>query len=177
MKPVLLSEWAAVTKTQICVCIVLFSTVFDLHSAAVDLQLFNTVLTHLSSRGRYTIHFTAWWCVLYTWWKCAVCLVEPTSHMLLGHSDLQSTPELWVCERREEEKWNVRLKESSPQHSETATKGFFCSLFIFELRNKMILFASWGTFWLNNKTEISHTYVDAHEGSKRKEYGKVVEHT
>lgn len=80
------------TNTQICVCIVLF-VVFDLRSAAVNLQLFNTLVQQRALYDAFPplpgdVSCTHDGNVLYT------RSVEPTSHMLLGHSDLQSTPEL-----------------------------------------------------------------------------------
>lgn len=133
-----------------------------------QLQLTCNYLTHLSSRGRYTMHFLHClvMCPVHMMEMCCIhvqlnlpvtcCLDTPTSSR---HQSFESV---------KEEKWNV--KDSSPQHSEAATKGFFCSVFVFGL----ILFTSWGTFWLNNKTEISHTYVDAHEAGREKSMEKLL---
>lgn len=90
---------------------------------------------------------------MYAVFECAVYtqLLEPTSHMLLVHSDLQLTPELLVCKRAEERNKNEmhafkkalnhtvkrmhRLLRSSSQQLETGRKCF-SSLCLNELSSR-----------------------------------------
>lgn len=167
MTPVLLSEWAAVTKTQICVCIVLF-VVFDLRSAAVNLQLFNTVLTHLSSRGRYTMHFLHClvMCPVHMMEMCCIhvqlnlpvtcCLDTPTSSR---HQSFESV---------KEEKWNVK---------DSSLRGCHKRLFLLYVCLWDDLVRILRNFLAKQQNRNQPHLRGRTRGWKRKEYGEVVEHS